>query len=90
MRDVINTLTEYSESVLFSYSTRHLHKTDKIRFFYALTGREGSGGVLKRTGTQRLGRCVLLTSKQQSQEIEEFLKYWKCEYTQRLVFVKKE
>lgn len=90
MVDVINRLTKYSESVLVSYTISHLAKSDKVRFFYALMGRGDEVGVLQRSGTQRLGRCVLLVSREQSKEIEDFLKYWKCEYMQRLVYVERQ
>ena len=38
----------YREMVLFTYSTIHLLKKDKIRFYYALKGRDGKSGIVKR------------------------------------------
>ncbi len=65
--------------VLLSYSTAHLSKTDKVRFFYALNGRT-TEGILHRTKTKRIGRTVILVSPQHLEEIREFLQYWKCQW----------
>ena len=38
----------FEEEVLFTYSTEHLQKKDKVRFYYALKGRDGKTGVVKK------------------------------------------
>lgn len=77
----------YSKMVLFSYSTQHLKYSARIRFFYALMGRRGTQGILQRTETIRIGRCVLMVDEKQAGEVEDFLKYWECEYIARPMYV---
>lgn len=76
------------ESCIFTYSTKHLEKKDKVRFYYALKGRDGKSGIVKRTCIQHLGRTVLLVPKNSEHEISEFLEYWKCKYTKKEVLLK--
>jgi len=80
--------TRYSPKVIFSYSTKHLPKKDKIRFYYALKGRDGKSGVVKSCRVEHLGRTVLLVPAKFSKEIEEFLNLWKCKFEQKDVLVK--
>jgi hypothetical protein len=68
--------------VLISYSTTHLAKKDKVRFFYALNGRPGGEGILQRTATERIGRAVLSVRPEHLDEIHEFLDYWKCQWVE--------
>jgi len=66
---------------IFTYSLEHLKNSDKVRFYYALKGRDGKSGILGRTGTSQLGRAVLIASPEHQGEIAEFLKHWKCPFT---------
>ena len=72
-------------STLFTYSLIHLANKDKVRFYYALKGRDGKGGVIKAYHIEQLAKGVLLAPKEQAKEVEEFLKFWKCAYTKRKV-----
>ena len=74
---------------IFSYSIEHLLKKDKIRFYYALKGRDGKSGIVKRCRIEQLGRAVLFVSKEHEKEVREFLDYWKCKYTAKKVFVER-
>jgi hypothetical protein len=74
--------------VIFTYSTEHLPKKDKVRFYYALKGRDGKSGIVKRCKIEQLGRAVLLVPVQFSQDAHGFLQFWKCEYQAREVLVK--
>ncbi len=64
--------------VIFIYSTEHLEKKDKVRFFYALNGRTGDG-MLKSTGSTHVGRGVLMTATSNAEEFREFFRLWGCE-----------
>lgn len=81
--------TQYSEMVLFTYSTEHLLKKDKIRFYYALKGRDGQSGIVKQYNVDHLGRAVLLVPKEFAKDVDDFLNYWKCEYQTKEVLIKK-
>ena len=73
--------------VLLAYSTEHLLKKDKVRFFYALHGRN-TEGILERTGTIRLGRSVLMIKSKHLSEYREFLSYWKCQWKELSIFTR--
>ena len=60
----------YNEMVLFTYSTKHLLKKDKIRFYYALKGRDGKSGIVKSCDIDHLGRTVLLVPIKFAQEVK--------------------
>jgi len=76
------------QRVLISYSTSHLLKKDKVRFFYALNGRNEMKGILPRTRAEHLGRAVLLIKLQFTQEFRDFLSYWKCEWKELNIWMK--
>lgn len=75
-------------AVIFTYSTEHLAKKDKVRFYYALKGRDGRSGIVKAAQIRQLGRTVLMVPEAKAVFVAEFLEYWKCERRQRSVFVK--
>ena len=74
---------------IFSYSIKHLLKKDKVRFYYALKGRDGKTGIVKLYKVEQLGRAVLFVDEKHSQDVKEFLEYWKCAFKERRVFVEK-
>jgi len=82
-------IKNYREAVIFTYSTEHLLKKDKIRFYYALKGRDGKSGIVKALKIEQLGRAVLLVSIKNSAEVNDFLTLWKCKYEKRKVLVEK-
>ncbi len=81
----VNTLTK---QYIFTYSTEHLAKKDKVRFYYALKGRDGKTGIVKNAEIEQLGRAVLFVKEKHWQEVSEFLQYWNCAFSKREVFVK--
>lgn len=72
---------------LFSYSTSHLSKKDKIRFYYALKGRDGKSGFVARTSSKHIGKTVLLTPLAHEKDAIDFLNYWKCKFEIRRVLL---
>ncbi len=74
---------------IFTYSTEHLLKKDKVRFYYALKGRDGKSGIVKECRIVHLGRTVLFVSERFGTEVGEFLDYWKCRWQKRRVLVEK-
>ena len=88
-KDIVIDKKKYASMVLFSYSTEHLLKKDKIRFYYALKGRDGKSGIVKSCKINHLGRTVLLVPIKFAQEVNEFLELWKCKFEQKEVLVNK-
>lgn len=80
--------SKYTARVIFTYSTAHLPKKDKVRFYYGLKGRDGKTGIVKRCSIEQLGRTVLLVSEKHAAEVDEFLQYWKCKYQKREVLIR--
>ena len=76
-----------NERVLFTYTTTHLTYTDKVRFYYALKGRDGKTGIIQSASIEQLGKTVLLVPKEQAANVEDFLKFWKCAFTRRRVIL---
>jgi len=89
MKNLIINKKEYKHMVLSHYSTQHLLKKDKIRFYYALKGRDGKSGIVKSYKIDHLGRTVLLIPSKYAKEVNEFLELWKCEFETKEVLVKK-
>ena len=78
---------KYKDMVIFTYSTEHLVKKDKIRFYYALKGRDGKTGIVKRCKIDHLGRTVLLVPNKFAEEVNDFLKLWECPHQTKKVLV---
>ena len=81
--------SKYEEKFIFTYSIEHLLKKDKIRFYYALKGRDGKSGIVKDLKIEQLGRAVLLVDSKHEKEVGEFLEYWKCKFETKKVLVEK-
>lgn len=79
---------DYRPCVIFTYSTEHLPYKDKVRFYYALKGRDGKTGIVKHCRIDQLGRTVLLVSEHHAAEVEAFLTFWKCAFQKREVLVR--
>jgi hypothetical protein len=76
--------------VLFTYSTIQYLKKDKIRFYYALKGRDGKSGIFKATNAVQLGRTVLMVSPQFENEFIQFLRVWNLPFTKRKIIIMEE
>lgn len=82
-------IRKYSSRVIFTYSTEHLPKKDKVRFYYALKGRDGQSGIFTKYKIEQLGRTVLLVNSKFENQINEFLQLWNCKFNKRRVLVEK-
>jgi hypothetical protein len=87
-REVID-IRKYNSRVIFTYSIIHLLKKDKIRFYYALKGRDGRTGVFNQYKIEQLGRAVLLVNLKFEKQVQEFLDSWKCKFKKRRVLIEK-
>ena len=75
------------KAILLTFSTKHLAKKDKVRFFYALKGRGEQEGIVQRTKTEHIGSSVLLISPEHEKEFDDFFKVWEVEYTKRKITI---
>lgn len=76
--------------MLYTYSTEHLPKKDKVRFYYALKGRDGKTGIVKQFRIVHLGRTVLMAEARHDEDMIQFFKVWNLPYTRRRAFVDDE
>ncbi len=76
--------------VIYTYSTEHLLKKDKVRFYYALKGRDGQSGIVKQFRVLHLGRTVLMVEERFEDDLIQFFKVWNLPYTRRKVLADTE
>ena len=80
--------SEYTPFSLFTYKTTHLSKTDKVRFYYALKGRDGQSGIIKDYSIDQLTKTVLLVPPRFTDDVKLFLEFWKCDHELQEVLVR--
>jgi len=78
--------TNLKEKVLFTFSTQEFLKKDKIRFYYALKGRDGKSGIVKSTNAEHLGSAVILVDAKHDAEWQDFFNLWKIRFERRKVY----
>ena len=76
--------------VIYQYSTKHLNNTEKVKFYYALKGRDGKSGMVKALKLVQLGKAVLLAPYREYEEVEAFFKVWNLSFTKRYAAVSGE
>jgi len=76
--------------LIYTYSTKHLLKKDKVRFYYALKGRDGKTGIVKSMKIVHLGRTVLMVPERFDEDIQQFMKIWNLPYQRRKAVVDEE
>ncbi|MBW2994851.1 hypothetical protein KY312_00725 [Candidatus Woesearchaeota archaeon] len=61
---------------------------DKVRFYYALKGREGKSGIVHDYSIEKLGRTVLLLDAKHEKDIHDFFVLWECPFSIKKIDVK--
>ena len=72
---------------LYAYSLTHLQIKDKVRFYYALKGRDGKSGIIQQYHVEQVAKSVLLVPETNNQDVAAFLAFWHCPYTKRQVYL---
>jgi len=70
----------YNSFSLFKYTLKEKSQSDRMRFQYALLGRNNSEGIIKRLDAIRLASTVILVPVQNEETFTEFLEVWKLNY----------
>ena len=65
---------------IFSVDVRHLPKSKKVLFSYALHGKQKRAGALSAAGGREVGRAVFYIPISHVDEFKEFLELWKAEF----------
>ncbi len=80
----------FSESrILFKYETSRLPYTDKIRFYYALKGRDGKNGIIKSTNSEFLAKTIILVPVRFDNDVQSFFREWNVPFTRQRLFMQK-
>lgn len=73
--------------VLYWYDLSGLKGSKKVRFVYALKGRKGEEGLVKKMGGRFLvPGCFILPFKK-DEEMQEIMKFWKVKFKKEVVLV---
>ena len=64
-------------TAIIIYDVSKIKGSDRIRFYYALNGRNGSKGFVLSVGAKRLADNVLLCKYDKIEEIKPFFEQWK-------------
>ena len=78
----------FTEHVLFTYSTKHLSSTDKVKFHYSLKGRNGSQGVIHESEGEHVGSTVIIVPEHKADYIAEFFAHWQVPYASERIMKK--
>jgi len=76
------------ENVLFTYSTKNLTKTEKVKFHYSMKGRNGAEGFLEKVNGKHIGSGVLIIPKEFEENAERFLAEWGIQYQKESMILK--
>ena len=78
------------EGVIFTYSTKELSRTEKVKFHYSLKGRNSSLGFLESVNGRHIGSTVLLVPKEFEDHAEKFLAAWQIPFEKISIVIKDE
>jgi len=70
----------YEPVVLFRYSLKTRTKSERMRFYYSLYGRNGGKGVLDANNSRKFSDTIIAAPIENSENIKAFLEYWKLDY----------
>jgi len=70
-----------TKKIIVTYSLENLDHVKKTLFGYALKGRGKGTGFLQSLEGEPLGRNNIILPAKHHEELQQFMKYWKVEYT---------
>ena len=77
----------YSNLKLFKYELKNLNKSERMRFYYALYGRNNTEGVLKDLNAKKFSDTIILCPIANSENMAEFFNSWKLVYLEMPVLI---
>ena len=81
----LSKLMGFEPSVLFWYKLENLKSIDKIKFSYALRGRNRKGGILREVKGEYLGKGCMMVPVENEDEIREFFARWNISFSRRRI-----
>jgi predicted nucleotidyltransferase len=82
---LLSKLIGFDPSVLFWYKLENLKLIDKIKFSYALRGRNEKGGILREVNGEYLGKGCIMVPVENEDEIREFFARWNIPFNRRRI-----
>jgi len=82
---LLSKLIGFDPSVLFWYKLENLKLIDKIKFSYALRGRNEKGGILREVNGEYLGKGCIMVPVENEDEIREFFARWNISFNRRRI-----
>lgn len=70
----------FESGSIFSVEVKHLQKSKKVLFSYALHGKKNLEGILHKVKGKTIGRAVFYIPAGHTDEFKEFLELWKAEF----------
>lgn len=70
----------YMNLVLFKYELKGFSKSDRMRFYYSLYGRNGAKGILKELNSKKFSETVLFCPVGNAERMKEYLGNWKIKF----------
>lgn len=70
----------YMNFILFKYELKGFNKSDRMRFYYSLYGRNGQKGILKELEAIKFSETILLCKIQNSEMMREYLENWNINF----------
>ena len=72
----------YISFILFKYELKGFSKSNRMRFYYSLYGRNGQKGILNEINAIKFSDSVLLCPLQNSEMMKEYLNNWKINFVE--------
>jgi len=70
----------FSPLGMFKYDIKNWNNLKRTKFYYALNGRSGKGGILQSLDCIKLSDNIILTNLEHVDQIKEFLDSWNLTY----------
>ena len=85
-----NFVKDGEKMMIYHYSSKHLTKTEKVKYYYALKGRDGKTGIVKALNLCHIGKGVILAPFRHGDDVEQLFKVWNISFLKRNAIVGKE
>jgi len=83
----ISNILGFNTKILLWYSLERLNKSQKVQFSYALKGRDGKSGLLKKYNGNYLGKGSIMIPVEADDEFREFFINWKTPFNRRRILI---
>lgn len=77
----------FSNLALFKYELAEKNKSDRMRFYYSLYGRNGNGGMLKDMKAIKFSDTIILCPVGSVEEMRNYLQEWGISFLEFVVLV---